>query len=465
MSRLIGLAKQEAMQLWQAVSRLRQVCPVLLAAFVSFSAAASATDVTTRTLNADGGWCWFQDERALMDGSNLVFASISSSGTVTVTSYDTASSGSTVVPIKSNFVQPGGLPDDHNVAALLHRNDGRFLAFYAKHHAENRMYVRQTKQPDNALEWNAETFYSFNITDKTTYANPFQLSNENGRIYLFWRGLNFWPTFSYSDDGGSSWSTAANIVADAKGNTSTRPYAKYCSNNRDTIHMMYTDAHPRNLATNSVYHIYYRGGNVYKSDGTLLRKLGSQPVLTTEGTKVYDGAGTAGRGWGWDICLDEVGNPVMVYATVPTLSDHRYRYGHWNSAAKRWFDQEIAYAGSGLYAGESQYSGGICVDPDDTSIVYLSANVDPSTGVTTGTGHREIYQGKTPDGGLTWNWKPVTQNSVQDNIRPIVPAHHPTGTFVLWMQGTYNSFNDYHTQIVLATDTKVSRVTEWRQQN
>src|SRR5690349_2792188 len=130
MSRLIGLARQEAMQLWQPVSRLRQVCPVLLAAFVSFSAAASATDVTTRTLNADGGWCWFQDERALIAGSNLVFASISSSGTVTVTSYDTASSGSTVVFIKSNFVQPGGLPDDHNVAALLHRNDGRFVAFY-----------------------------------------------------------------------------------------------------------------------------------------------------------------------------------------------------------------------------------------------------------------------------------------------------------------------------------------------
>src|SRR5690606_4803546 len=119
----------------------------------------------------------------------------------------------------------------------------RFLVFYARHHAENKMFVRVSERPGDATAWGPEAAFSFGIPNHTTYANPFELSDEGNRIYLFWRGLNFWPTFSYSDDGGTSWTDAANIIADAKDNKRTRPYVKYCSNNRDTIHLLYTDAH------------------------------------------------------------------------------------------------------------------------------------------------------------------------------------------------------------------------------
>lgn len=421
----------------------------------------SAEALTTRTLNPSGAWCWFQDERALMAGEQLVVTSISSTGTVDVTTYNIATGEVVVSPIKVGFTQPNGVTDDHNVAALLQRNDGRLMAFYARHHADNLMHVRTSNYPDDATNWGNERTYTFGTASRATYANPFQLSEEGGRIYLFWRGLNFWPTYSVSDDGGTSWSNAANIIADAAGNTSTRPYAKYCSNNRDTIHIAYTDAHPRNLSTNSVYHIYMRGGNVYKSDGTLLRSLDSGPVKTTEGTKVYDGSSVSGRGWNWDITLDENENPVMVHATVPSISDHRYRYGRWNPVSKRWFEQEIAFAGTGLYTNESQYSGGICLDPDDVSVVYISADVDPATGETTGTGKREIYKGKTSDDGLTWTWAAITHNSVEDNIRPIVPKNHPDGTFVLWMQGRYSTFTNYDTRVMLATELPVSTVENW----
>lgn len=441
-----------------AVQPLQRRAVLLLGVLVAVCLPAHALDV--HMLNPNGAWCWFQDERALMSGDQLVVTSISSTGTVDVTSYDTATSALTVAPIRLNFGN-----DDHNVAALLHRDDGRYMAFYAKHHVENKMFVRVSNQADDATTFGVENFYSFGISSKTTYANPFQLSEENGRIYLFWRGLNFWPTYSTSDNGGTSWATAANIIADAAGNTNTRPYAKYCSNNRDTIHIAYTDAHPRNLATNSVYHIYYRGGNLYKSDGTLLRSLARGPVLTTQGTKVYDGAGPSGRGWTWDITLDQAENPVMVHTTVPSISDHRYRYGRYNPISKRWFENEIAYAGTGLYTNESEYSGGICLDPDDISVVYISANVHPSTGLTVGTGKREIYRGKSLDGGLTWAWTPVTSNSTQDNIRPIVPKNHPAGIFVLWMQGRYTTFTNYDTRIMLATEASEAGIAEWQEHN
>jgi hypothetical protein len=337
------------------------------------------------------------------------------------------------------------------------------MAFYARHHADNLMQMRVSAQPDDATAWGAEAFHTFGISSRTTYANPFQLSGESGRIYLFWRGLNFWPTYSTSDDGGTSWNNAANIIADAAGNTNTRPYAKYCSNNTDTIHIAYTDAHPRNLSTNSVYHIFYRGGNLYKSDGTLIRSLDSGPALTTEGTRVYNGASQSGRGWTWDISMDEAGNPVMVHATVPSIEDHRYRFARWNPMSKRWFEQEIAYAGTGLYTAESQYSGGICLDPDDDSVVYISANVDPANGQTTGTGKREIYRGKSTDKGLTWKWTAITSNSEEDNIRPIVPANHPPGVFVLWMQGRYTTYTNYATRIMLARDEAAAGIDSWEE--
>ena len=52
-----------------------------------------------------------------------------------------------------------------------------------------------------------------------------------------------------------------------------RPYVVYASNQTDTIHMLYTEAHPRDF-DNSLYHVYYRGGMLHRSDGTPIRSLG-----------------------------------------------------------------------------------------------------------------------------------------------------------------------------------------------
>ena len=42
-----------------------------------------------RILNPNGGWCWFQDERAIVRGDQLFFGSVASpSGDVNVTSVD-----------------------------------------------------------------------------------------------------------------------------------------------------------------------------------------------------------------------------------------------------------------------------------------------------------------------------------------------------------------------------------------
>src|SRR5262249_4041582 len=54
----------------------------------------------------------------------------------------------------------------------------------------------------------------------------------------------------------------------------------------------------------------------------------------------------------------------------------------------------------------------------------------------------------TADGGATWSWNPITYNSTIDNIRPIVPKWDGQHTALLWMRGTYSTYNIYNMAIV-----------------
>ncbi|MCK4627582.1 MAG: hypothetical protein KAT56_01190, partial [Sedimentisphaerales bacterium] len=57
-------------------------------------------------------------------------------------------------------------------------------------------------------------------------------------------------------------------------------------------------------------------------------------------------------------------------------------------------------------------------------------------------------------------WQPITSNSTEDNLRPIVPANHPGQTFVLWMRGSYETYKKYNTSIVLRTGAKIRTSTK-----
>jgi hypothetical protein len=63
--------------------------------------------------------------------------------------------------------------------------------------------------------------------------------------------------------------------------------------------------------------------------------------------------------------------------------------------------------------------------------------------------HHEIFRGTTADGGLTWNWLPVTENSTADNLRPVVPQWKDSRTALVWMRGKYsNNRGQWDTSVV-----------------
>jgi len=410
---------------------------------------ASAAPGAEIVLNPDGAWCWFQDERAVIYQNKLTVGSLSRSGDVQATTWELKRGRVGIATLRAKFQI-----DDHNVPAFLLRRDGRLMAFYTEH-GGLRMFHRTSLRPWDASEWGPEISFDAGLKTRFTYANPFQLRSEGGRILIFFRNRDYNPTWSASDDHGRTWSEGLNHIYYQKGE---RPYVKYASHGVDTIHFAFTDGHPDRPFLNNLYHAYYRRGGLYRSDGTFLHKLAEGPVKTTEATRIYDGAAPTGEAWVWDMALDPAGRPVIVYSSHPSAMDHRYRYARWNGHA--WADQQIAYAGKRLYERQAYYSGGICLDPDNLNVVYLSSDVNLEDGKPNPSGHWEIYRGETRDGGKTWTWQALTSNSTTDNLRPIVPAHHPGKVFVLWYRGTYRTYTSFETEVVAFTDAALPPVTQ-----
>ena len=75
----------------------------------------------------------------------------------------------------------------------------------------------------------------------------------------------------------------------------------------------------------------------------------------------------------------------------------------------------------------------------------ISSPIDPTTDKPTE--HRELYRGKTADGGTTWAWSAITTNSTMDNIRPQIVAWE-AGKMLLWTRGTFNTFVKYNLALV-----------------
>lgn len=157
--------------------------------------------------------------------------------------------------------------------------------------------------------------------------------------------------------------------------------------------------------------------------------------------------------WTVDLHLDAQGRPYTGYSVQVDNDpeDLRYRYALWDGTS--WNDHHMAFAGSSLYAKEADYSGLIALHPDNRSTVYISADAHPATGKpllskADGKRHYEIFCGRTPDGGVSWKWSPVTRNSEVDNIRPVVPRWKPDRTILLWLRGTYLTYKDYDLDVV-----------------
>ena len=418
-------------------------------------------------VNDNGAWCWFQDERAIVDPDRnlLVVGSIAAAegpggadraGNVELSVVDLVTGESTIV-----VLHPTLEVDDHDVPALWRRADGRWVAVYTRHKSDD--FTRwRISEPGDPTRWGAESVFDwseFTGGRGVTYSNLHAL---DGRLYCFARAVNDDPCALVSDDDGDTWSYAGKLF--------TRPkvgyvngYTRYASTG-SRIDLITTDHHPRDF-DNSIYHGVLEAGALRRSDGSVLdaAPLTGEAPSQAELTVVLPSGTDLGRGdlthcWTTDIrrvgadlaavMTARVDHPVSDaerFDRVRPVVDHRFVYGRLHGDT--WSIHPLADAGAGLLPHEQDYTGLVAIDPYDVDRVFVSTPIDPRDGVRTP--HHELYEGRTADAGATWAWTAITTDSDVDNFRPIVAVGDPTRTPLLWFRGTMTASQHFRCEVVL----------------
>lgn len=404
----------------------------------------SNSNLSIDTLTIDGAWCWFNDPRAIYYKGikeQTYFTWVDKAGDMMVASYNHVTH-----VYNQKLLYPKLEEDDHDVPAIFIRKDGRLVIYFSKHTTAPAHRFIST-YPEDISSWGTDYQFGVNVT----YPYPFQVGDS---IYVFYRGINWHPTLIVSSDNGETMGIPHQIITGG----GDRPYARYCQDKTGAIHMAFTTGHPRNEPSNKIYYACFKNGNFYRADGSFIKKftgdsLSALSINNNDAETVYNASN--GKGWIWDITVDSLNHPVLVYTAFPTDTDHRYYYARWTGTT--WFTKQLTNAGrwfpqtpAGTTEPEPNYSGGISLDYDNPSVVYLSKQIK---------GVFEILKFTTPDQGVTWDSTAVTWNTPSNlvNVRPIVPRHHKKGFFdVLWMKGTYIHYTNYNTSVVFKMDSLVN---------
>lgn len=388
---------------------------------------------------SDGAWCFFADPRALYyEGQHQrTYAGwLTGVGDVRIGYFDHKLGTNESFLIRSALQQ-----DDHANPSLYIDDLGHITIFYSAHNGTS-MYYRTTQVPEDLSTFGAEKELPANTSGHYgyTYPTPIYLPEER-QLYLFWRGGNFKPNFSVTSDlEQDDWSPVRTLIMDS----GQRPYIRYASNGKDTIHFSCTDGHPNIEPYNSIYYARYVDGAIYRADGSRIKQMTDLPLEIAEIEVVFDGKAAGHNAWIWDIAEDAHGYPVIVYAVFMSLEDHRYYYSRWNG--ENWVTNEITAAGrwfpqtpEGAVETEPYYSGGLILDHADPSILFLSREVNEIF---------EIERWQTSNLGVTWSSAPVTSNSVCHQIRPFLTrGHHGGQALLFWMSGEYVHYTKYKTSL------------------
>jgi PKD repeat protein len=382
----------------------------------------------------DGAWSWFGDPRAVTAGGKTFVGWVDHEGDIKVSSYDHTSGKRVTAVLQARLNQ-----DDHANPSLHVRPDGRLAVFYSRH-VGPAMHYRVSSQPGEVRSWDPPRTVPTNTPGIRgyTYPNPIRLAD--GTTFLFWRGGNYNPTFSTQAPASDAWTPARNLIL----MPGERPYVKYASSGGDTIHVAYTNAHPSEFPDVNIYYARLRGGAIERADGTDIGSLGGPPISPGAGDPVFDRAEPA---WVHDVAADSAGRPVIVFASFPSSTDHRYHYARWTGST--WVVNEMTPAGGSFRGdgGSPYYSGGLTLDHEDPSRVYLSRQVGP------GNWHAEAWA--TSNGGISWSVQPLTPGSADKNVRPVSPrGMAPFGgdLSAVWMRGRYDSWTNYGTAIAALSD-------------
>ncbi|MFW5657408.1 MAG: BNR-4 repeat-containing protein [Bacteroidota bacterium] len=343
--------------------------------------------------------------------------------------------------------------DDHDNPAFVHAANNEILAMYTRHSRKD-LFINRLNDYTSDFEFSgAQLIHPFSDAElkkfpweTMSYANPYRLADEGNRIYCFGRWTGFKPNMMWSDDNGTTWSKSRVFITNYPFESNNRPYVKYASDGESKIHFVFTDGHPRDEPTNSVYYACYEKDAFYKASGELICTMGDIPFEPKDASVVYTSNPVDGRAWIADIGQNETGNPVILYTRSPEETNHEYWYARYTD--KWWVNRKICNSGTwfpqtpgGKEEREKHYFGGLTIHPGNPGVIYLSRQINDVF---------EIERWETIDMGKTWKSEPITENSRYDNVRPYIPRglEAVADEVVFWMENQkYLHYTNYESSI------------------
>ncbi|MCC2600337.1 BNR repeat-containing protein [Sphingobacterium sp. FBM7-1] len=394
-------------------------------------------------VSPEGAWCWFADPRAIHHENSkkkirkTYIGYIDVHGNIKAMQYDFVKNEQVEVLVRSWFQ-----PDDHNNPTFLVLPDDRVMIFYSRHTDEACFYYRISQKPGDITTLGEEK--RLETDHNTTYPSPFILADDPDHIYLCWRGLKWHPTIAkLSLPGERDEVRFVDKPYQIVQSTGSRPYAKYMSNGKDKIYMVYTTGHPDNENPNFLYFNYVDVNTMTLHDvgGRELSAI-EEGVFRVNTTKEYVQRFPATvvdnpqlRDWVWQVAMDKDGAPVIAFVRISEdKKSHDYYYGKWTGAT--WQKTFLANGGGHFHQTENLemcYSGGMAIDPDNVNQVYCSVPVEGKHGRV-----YEIIKYTLDDAGQVVSTDTITHNSVKNNVRPyMIQGSNRTPLRLMWMHGDY----------------------------
>ncbi|MEF8851107.1 MAG: BNR-4 repeat-containing protein [Haloarculaceae archaeon] len=322
--------------------------------------------MTRVTVTDDGGWCWFQDPRAVRHRGThdrTYVGWITRHGDVRVGRYDHAAEAVAAATLHADFE-----PDDHDDPTIAVRPDGRLLVFYTRH-GGSAVHYRCSTAPESVAAFGPERHIEPGPDPSVTYPNPRWV---DGDLHLFLRNDGT-VVDVVSPDGGETWREQRELVS--TGGEGWCVYAKPSRARDGEVHLGLTHAMGgRDEPHRHVSHARFDGDALRASDGTVLGRVSdrSLPVAVDETTRVFDSEATGDDAWVWDSSTAG-GVPQLAYVRLVAPDDHRYRYARWDGTD--WADEFLCHGGSHIVDGDSDeryYSGGVVLDHDSPGVCYAS---------------------------------------------------------------------------------------------